>query len=124
MSTIKQAWDESLHIPNTLDDGGDITVDRLIASMQCYFAEGIPPRTVFLDDRQWNIFLSDEQFKDWFDPATRAATVQNGQMGSLLGLDFITDRLLPSEEQFIRGAQLRGLKRHAKVVETRSSSVS
>lgn len=71
--------------------GGDFTPDDFIGMQQLLTTGGVPATTVLMHYVYWQYFLNNASFANWFDPATRYEMLHTGNVGSLLGLNFITD---------------------------------
>ena len=67
---------------------------------------GVPPMTVLMHLDYWKDLLSGDAFSQWFDPATKYQLIQTGQIGSLLGLTFMTDGLRAANMQVIKPGEL------------------
>jgi hypothetical protein len=72
---------------------------------------GIPVTTAILAFDLWNDIIADTEFSSWFDPVSKHEIVLEGSLGSLLGVQLITDafrhetlRVLADGEVFFLGA--------------------
>ena len=52
---------------------------------------GIPVTTAVIAFDLWNDIIADTEFSSWFDPITKHELVLEGSIGSLLGVQLITD---------------------------------
>jgi hypothetical protein len=52
---------------------------------------GIPVTTAILAFDLWNDIIADTEFSSWFDPVSKHEIVLEGSLGSLLGVQLITD---------------------------------
>lgn len=72
---------------------------------------GIPVTTAIIAFDLWNDIIADTEFSSWFDPVSKHEIVLEGSIGSLLGVQLITDafrhdtlRVLDEGECFLLGA--------------------
>ena len=72
---------------------------------------GIPVTTALLAFDLWNDIIADTEFSSWFDPVSKHEIVLEGSLGSLLGVQLITDafrhetlQVLSEGEVFFLGA--------------------
>jgi hypothetical protein len=72
---------------------------------------GIPVTTCLLAFDLWNDIIADTEFSSWFDPVSKHEIVLEGSLGSLLGVQLITDafrhetlKVLDEGEVFFLGA--------------------
>ncbi len=72
---------------------------------------GIPVTTAILAFDLWNDIIADTEFSSWFDPVSKHEIVLEGSLGSLLGVQLITDafrhetlKVLAEGEVFFLGA--------------------
>ena len=72
---------------------------------------GIPVTTAILAFDLWNDIIADTEFSSWFDPVSKHEIVLEGSLGSLLGVQLITDafrhetlKVLDAGEVFFLGA--------------------
>jgi len=72
---------------------------------------GIPVTTAILAFDLWNDIIADTEFSSWFDPVSKHEIVLEGSLGSLLGVQLITDafrhdtlKVLAEGEVFFTGA--------------------
>lgn len=72
---------------------------------------GIPVTTAILAFDLWNDIIADTEFSSWFDPVSKHEIVLEGSLGSLLGVQLITDafryetlKVLDPGEVFFLGA--------------------
>jgi len=72
---------------------------------------GIPVTTAVLAFDLWNDIIADTEFSSWFDPVSKHEIVLEGSLGSLLGVQLITDafrhetlKVLDAGEVFFLGA--------------------
>lgn len=72
---------------------------------------GIPVTTSILAFDLWNDIIADSEFSSWFDPVSKHEIVLEGSLGSLLGIQLITDafrhetlKVLDEGEVFFLGA--------------------
>lgn len=72
---------------------------------------GIPVTTAVLAFDLWNDIIADTEFSSWFDPVSKHEIVLEGSVGSILGVQLITDafrhetlRVLSEGEVFFLGA--------------------
>lgn len=72
---------------------------------------GIPVTTAVLAFDLWNDIIADSEFSGWFDPVSKHEIVLEGSLGSILGVQLITDafryetlRVLSPGEVFFLGA--------------------
>jgi hypothetical protein len=85
---------------------GNFNPDDLIDMMTELASRGIAPRTVLMHFQYWMSFLGQGEFSDWFDPVTKYQMLQTGQIGTLMGLDFITDGYRPANMQVIEPGEI------------------
>jgi hypothetical protein len=85
---------------------GSFNPDDLIDMMTELYSRGVPPRTVLMHFQYWTNFLGQGEFSDWFDPVTKYNMLQTGQIGSLMGLDFITDGYRPANMQVLAPGEI------------------
>ncbi len=72
---------------------------------------GIPATTALISMDVWGDILSNPDFANWFDPVTKHELIMEGRLGSLLGLEILTDgfrtanlQVLQPGEVFVTGA--------------------
>jgi hypothetical protein len=72
---------------------------------------GIPVTTAVIAFDLWNDIIADSEFSSWFDPVSKHEIVLEGSLGSILGVQLITDafryetlRVLSPGEVFFLGA--------------------
>jgi len=72
---------------------------------------GIPVTTSIIAFDLWNDIIADTEFSSWFDPVSKHEIVLEGSLGSLLGVQLITDafrhetlKVLDAGEVFFLGA--------------------
>jgi len=72
---------------------------------------GIPVTTAVLAFDLWNDIIADTEFSAWFDPVSKHEIVLEGTLGSIMGVQLITDafryetlRVLANGEVFFCGA--------------------
>jgi hypothetical protein len=72
---------------------------------------GIPVTTAILAFDLWNDIIADTEFSSWFDPVSKHEIVLEGSLGSLMGVQLITDafryetlKVLSTGEIFFCGA--------------------
>jgi hypothetical protein len=69
-------------------------------------AQGVNPSTVVMHLMYWQFFLGTGAFSDWFDPATKYQLLQTGQIGTLLGLTFVTDGFRQRNMQVLQPGEI------------------
>jgi hypothetical protein len=72
---------------------------------------GIPVTTAIIAFDLWNDIIADTEFSSWFDPVSKHEIVLEGSLGSLLGVQLVTDafrhetlKVLDAGEVFFLGA--------------------
>lgn len=70
---------------------GDFTPDDFLNMQTMMIVNGVTPSTVLMYFDYWQKFLNSPAFSNWFDPATRYEMLHSGNIGNLMGLNFITD---------------------------------
>jgi hypothetical protein len=69
-------------------------------------SRGVNPSTVVMHLNYWRYFLGSDAFSNWFDPATKYMLLQTGQIGTLLGLTFITDGYRQANMQVLEPGEI------------------
>ncbi len=74
---------------------------------------GIPATTALISMDVWNDILANPDFANWFDPVTKHELILEGRIGSLLGVEILTDgfrtanlQVLQPGEVFVTGAPI------------------
>lgn len=71
---------------------GAFAPDDLLNMQSLMISNGVTPRTVVMHINYWRYMLGNSgSFSSWFDPATKYQLIQTGQLGNMLGFNFITD---------------------------------
>jgi hypothetical protein len=84
----------------------------VFTSMRTQIAQwGIPVTNAIIAFDLWNDIIADTEFSTWFDPVSKHEIVLDGSLGSILGVELITDayryetlRVLQAGEVYFLGA--------------------
>lgn len=101
----KQAADATVGIDNQLQYiSGQLTPDTVAAIRTQVTQWNLPASTMILANDYWNDIIGNTDFHSFFDPVTRYDLVLNGSIGSILGMEVITDAFRqPNQKVLNRG---------------------
>ena len=80
--------------------------DDLINMYQLLVNAGTTPDKVLMHNNYWSYMIQTGAFSNWFDPATKYQMIQTGQIGSLLGLTFMTDGFRQQNMQVLQPGEI------------------
>lgn len=88
----KKAADQTVGIVNNLElIAGELTTKNLGRLRQAIAAWGLPTTHILLSNDYWADVIGSNDFATFFDPITKYDLVLNGQIGTLVGMEIITD---------------------------------
>ena len=101
----KRAADATINMENPLQYiSGQLTPDTLSAIRTNITQWNLPATTLLLANDFWNDIISNSNFHSLFDPVTRYDLVLNGALGTILGMETITDAFRqPNQKVLNRG---------------------
>lgn len=101
----KKAADATVGMENNLQYiSGQLTPDIVSAIRTQVTQWNLPASTMLLANDFWNDIISNSSFHSFFDPVTRYDLVLNGTIGSILGMEIITDAFRqPNQKVLNRG---------------------
>lgn len=67
---------------------------------------GVPATTALISVDIWNDILSNAEFGAWFDPVTKHELIMEGRIGSILGVEFVTDGLRTANLQVLKPGEV------------------
>lgn len=101
----KQAADATVNMENPLTYvSGQLTPDILAAVRTNVMQWNLPATTALLANDYWNDIIGNVNFHSLFDPVTRYDLVLNGSLGTIFGMEVITDAFRqPNQKVLNRG---------------------
>lgn len=101
----KQAADATINMENPLQYiSGQLTPDVLSAIRTGVTQWNLPATTLLLANDFWNDIIGNSNFHSLFDPVTRYDLVLNGAIGTILGMEAVTDAFRqPNQKVLNRG---------------------
>lgn len=101
----KQAADATVGLENNLQYiTGQLTPDILSAIRTGVTQWNLPASTMLLANDLWNDIIGNSNFHSLFDPVTRYDLVLNGSIGTIFGMEVITDAFRqPNQKVLERG---------------------
>jgi len=103
----KQAADASVGIQNDLTYiHGDLT-PRLLSTLKNYVSSWpLPVSTAVMSYDYWNDIIGNDQFSSALDPVSKYDLITTGRLGTLLGMELITDGFRAPEHIVLKQGEL------------------
>lgn len=103
----KKAADSTINMENPLQYiSGQLTPDILSAIRNNVTQWNLPATTALIANDFWNDFISNSNFHSLFDPVTRYELVLNGSIGSIFGMEIITDAFRQKNQKVLERGEI------------------
>lgn len=82
---------------------GNASYEELIEGLEKFtHKHGTIPRYMFINSHGWAQLASDaSKYSNIFDPVTKYELIKEGRLGSILGMEVLTDGFVDPDERFI-----------------------
>lgn len=103
----KQAADKTVGIVNPLEYiAGELTPKNLGALRQSVARWHLPTTTAIISNDYWADIIGSNDFATMLDPITKYDLVMNGQLGTLVGLNLITDAFRQQNQKVLNEGEI------------------
>lgn len=103
----KQAADTSVGGVNELElIAGELTPKHLARMRQRVARWNLPVSTIILSNDYWEDVIGSSDFASFFDPITKYDLVLNGQIGTLVGMNIITDAFRQPNQKVLNPGEI------------------
>lgn len=103
----KKAADSTVGIVNNLElIAGELTTKNLGRLRQAIARWGLPATHIVLSNDYWADVIGSNDFATFFDPITKYDLVLNGQIGTLVGMNIITDAFRQPNQKVLNPGEI------------------
>lgn len=103
----KKAADQAVGAVNPLElIAGELTPKHLARLRQRVARWNLPVTTVLLSNDYWEDVIGSNDFATFFDPITKYDLVLNGQIGTLVGMNIITDAFRQPNQKVLNPGEI------------------
>lgn len=103
----KKAADSTVGVVNNLElIAGELTTKNLGRLRQAVARWGLPASHIILANDYWQDVIGSNDFATFFDPITKYDLVLNGQIGTLVGMEIITDAFRQPNQKVLNPGEI------------------
>jgi hypothetical protein len=103
----KTAADKTVGVVNNLElIAGELTTKNLGRLRQAIARWGLPATHIILANDYWQDVIGSNDFATFFDPITKYDLVLNGQIGTLVGMNIITDAFRQPNQKVLNPGEI------------------
>lgn len=103
----KKAADQTVGLTNNLElIAGEFTTKNLGRLRQAIARWGLPATTMVLSNDYWSDIIGSNDFATMFDPITKFDLLQTGQIGTLVGMNIITDAFRAPNQKVLNPGEI------------------
>lgn len=103
----KKSADMTVGMVNNLElISGELTTKNLGRLRQSIAKWGLPATTMILSNDYWGDVIGSNDFATFFDPITKYDLVMSGQIGTLVGMNIITDAFRQPNQKVLNAGEI------------------